>query len=121
MDNSRYDTIVTIGGKEYPMRYTTAASIKALKLTEGRDVKALPRSEQLEIMLELARVMINCAIAARNMENHTEEKLLEKDQIGLLASPEELKVIFDAMQTVNSGKNRDIKTEENAEKKESAE
>ena len=121
MDNSRYDIFVSVGGRKFPMRYTTAAAIKVRKLTEGRDVETLPQSEQIEITLEAARIMVNCAVAARNMENGTEEKGLRPDEIALLASPEELRELVTAMKRLQSGENRDVKTEEPEEKKENAE
>ena len=120
MDNSRYDIFVKIGGRELPMRYTTAAVIKIAKLTEGRDVNTLPPSAQIELVLESARIMINSAIAARNMENGTEEQGLRENEIALLASPVELTALMAAMKQLRSGANRDIKTEE-PEKKETAE
>ena len=120
MDNSRYDIKVTIGGRELPMRYTTAAVIKLAKLTEGRDINTLPQSEQIELVLEMARIMVNCAVAARNMENGTEEQGLREGEIALLASKEELSALMEAMKTIRSGAHRDIKTEE-PEKKEAAE
>lgn len=121
MDNSRYDTFVTVGGRQFPMRYTTAASIKIRKLLEGRDIQTLQPSEQIETVLDAASTMINCAVAARNMEYGTDEKGLRNDEIALLASEEELVEIVNAMKELRSGKNRDIKTEEPEEKKENAE
>ena len=121
MDNSRYDIFVTIGGRQFPMRYTTAATIKLTKLTEGRDLSKLPKSEQIELVLEMARVMINCAVAARNMENGTDEQGLRENEIALLATPEELTALIGAMKCLRSGSQRDIKTEETNEKKENAE
>lgn len=121
MDNSRYDIFVTVGGRQLPMRNTTAAQIKIRKLLEGRDAEKLQPSEQIEAVLEAASVMINCAVAARNMEYGTEEKGLRKDEIALLASEEELAEIVKAMKKLRSGDTRDIKTEEPEEKKENAE
>lgn len=120
MDNSRYEKTVTIGGRELPISYTTAAVIKIAKLTEGRDVKTLPKSVQIELVLESARIMINCAVAARNMQNGTNEQGLREGEIALLASREELAALMEAMKQLRSGANRDIKTEE-PPKKENAE
>lgn len=127
MDNTEYNRTVKIGGVEYPIRKTTEAIIRFKKLTEARNLDALTDSERLEMILEMAKIYINCAIAAQNMEARINDKtvpvrdLITTEHLTLLCSDEELVDILNVMKDLRDGM-RKIKTEgEDAPKKANAE
>lgn len=115
MNNSRYEVEVTIGGKSYPMCYTNAAVIKVMRINEKVDIKTLPKSELIRITIMIARIFINGAIAAHNMETGSNDEPITDEMIELLASPDELKALVDAVNAVKGGTNRDVRTENEAE------
>ena len=107
MNNLRYETKVVVGGKEYPMCYTVAGYIESLRIMEGKgSIAELPRSEQVEVTLRLARVFINGAIAVRNMQEHTQLPLITADELMYLLTEEEYIALDAAVADVLLGGNK---------------
>lgn len=126
MNTERYERTISIGGKEYPACYTVAAYLKRLKISEKEGgISSLPLSRQHEVLLEMAMLYINGAIAARNMRDKEHpQPLITMDEILYLTTEEELAELFDAVADITArGNTRDVKTddEEDPAKKATAE
>lgn len=125
MNNSSYETKVTICGKEYPMCYTISAYIECTRIAEDRgNISALPESQKVEVTLLFARAFINGAIALHNLQNRTSDPSVGDEDLAafMLMTPEEYVRVDQAVaDMLLSVKNRDIKLEDSeAEKKETA-
>ncbi len=117
----KHEVQITIAGQEYPMCYTTAAVIAKQRIVEAKgQISKLPRGEQLEVMIEIATVMINGAIAAHNLAEGKKEPLITPEHISLLATEDEVKQIFAAVTEISSEEKRSVKTAEDPKAKKDA-
>ncbi len=118
MTELKYEKQVSIGGKKYPICYTTAAAIAMQRVQETRgELSKMNRADQIEAMIDIGTVMVNGAIAAHNLMDGLQEPLITRDHILFLASQEELKELFSAVSEISANRKRTVRLKEDADEK----
>lgn len=128
MDNDR-SAFITLGGKEYELILTTAATKAISRRYGGLENLGdkLTQTEHFEDALDeiiwLICLLANQSVAIHNfLEPENKKELLTEEALELLTSPYELAEYKNAiMAAMYKGAKREIKSEEDAEKNISAE
>lgn len=120
MDTDR-TAVVTIGGVEYPLIFTTKATKEIAKRYGGLASlgETLMKNENFEMALDevtwLIALLANQSILIHNLQNEDKKSLLTEEAVELLTTPMELadykNAITDAM--VN-GTKRHVESEDNS-------
>lgn len=116
-------TMVTIGGKEFPMMlsvYATKQIIKRFGGLEnvGEHIQKADYAEQIETTMWLLTTLINGGIMFLNYKNNTKDPLIEQEHIEAVISPSDFIEYRDAIFTaMNKGAARHVKSEETLDSK----
>ena len=116
-------TMITIGGKEFPMMlsvYATKQIIKRFGGLEnvGEHIQKADYAEQIETTMWLLTTLINGGIMFLNYKNNTKDPLIEQEHIEAVISPSDFIEYRDAIfTTMNKGAARHVKSEETLDSK----
>ena len=119
MDKDR-TAVVTIGGVEYPLIFTTKATKEIAKRYGGLANlgETLMKNENFEMALDevtwLITLLANQSILIHNLQNEDKKPLLTEEVVELLTTPMELAYYKNAItEAMVKGTKRHVESEEN--------